>query len=228
MCRVTDLGRVILPSRSEFAVRFAALFALLLLLAGLLATGLLRILPPSPHRSPTQFFAAFALSTLLLLVGSVALVRARSFVRRERQRPFRHQLLLALAAGTLFVASQTYALSCLIRPQPAQDMEQGAGAYVAVAATLHALHFLVALMILTFVTVQAFENRYDHEYYWGVTICGLLRFSHWRAAMVDGLGVDQQIPLVNARNVGYRVGSFQDWKVRSVKKDQDRGGVTTP
>ena len=162
---------MILPNRSEFAVRFAAVCTLLLTLAGLLAFLLLKVFPPDPNRSPTQFPIAFAASTLFLLIGSVALWRALGFVRRERQRPFRQQLLVALATGTMFVSSQSYALICLIRQQTADATQTGAGAYVVVAATLHAMHFVIAMLFLVFITVQAFENRYDHEYYWGVTVC---------------------------------------------------------
>lgn len=160
-----------MPSRSEFAVRFAVVSALLLLLAGALAAALLRIFPVPSGRSPTQFPPAFIVSTGLLLGGSVALSRARACVRRERQQPFRRALLIALACGTLFVTSQTYALIWLIRQQHPAEVQVGAGAFVAVIASLHAMHFVVALMFLVFVVVQAFADRYDHEYYWGVTIC---------------------------------------------------------
>jgi heme/copper-type cytochrome/quinol oxidase subunit 3 len=50
-------------------------------------------------------------------------------------------------------------------------VETGASPYVAVISALHAVHFVVALMFLVFVTVHAFADRYDHEYYFGVTIC---------------------------------------------------------
>ena len=145
--------------------------ALLLTLAGLLAALLLRMFPIPANRPPTQFPAAFLVSTVLLLVGSISLARARGFVRRERQRPFRRHLLFALAAGTLFVSTQTYALTSLIRQQPPEEAAVGAGAFVAVMAALHGMHFVVALMFLVFITVNAFADRYDHEYYWGVTVC---------------------------------------------------------
>jgi len=160
-----------LPSRSEFAVRFAFVSALLLMLAGALAAVLLSIFPVPARQSPTHFPAAFLASTGLLIAGSISLSRARAFVKRERQRPFRQNLLLGLAAGTLFVTTQTYALTVLIRQQPPDEVQVGAGAFVAVMAALHAMHFVVALMVLVYITVQAFADRYDHEYYFGVTIC---------------------------------------------------------
>ena len=160
-----------MPSRSEFAVRFAIVSVLLLALAGSLAAMLFRIFPlPAPSAS-TRFPPAFLASSVLLLLGSVSLSRARAFVRRERQQPFRRSLLIGLSAGTLFVTSQIYALTWLIRQQRPEDVQVGAGAFVAVIASLHAMHFVVALMFLVFVTIQAFADRYDHEYYWGVSLC---------------------------------------------------------
>lgn len=160
-----------MPSRSEFAIRFAVVTALLLLVAGLLAAVLLTIFPIPKDGSQVKFPPAFIASTALLLIGSLSMSSARFHVSRERQIPFRRSLLISLAAGTLFVTSQTYALTGLIRQQVPEDVETGAGAFVAVIAALHAMHFLVALIFLVFVTVQAFADRYDHEYYWGVTVC---------------------------------------------------------
>jgi len=141
------------------------------MLAGALAAVLLQIFPIPMRRPPTQFPPAFLVSTGLLFIGSISMSRARGFVRRERQQPFRRSLLISLAAGTLFVTTQTYALTWLIRQQPASEVATGAVPFVAVMATLHAMHFTIALMSLVFITVQAFADRYDHEYYWGVTVC---------------------------------------------------------
>lgn len=160
-----------MPSRSEFAVRFAVISALLLIVAGALAAVLLRIFPVPTRRPPTQFPPAFLVSTGLLFIGSVSMSRARGFVRRERQQPFRRSLLLSLAAGTLFVTTQTYALTWLIRQQQPSEIVTGATPYVAVMAALHAMHFTIALLFLVYISVQAFADRYDHEYYWGVTVC---------------------------------------------------------
>lgn len=160
-----------MPSRSEFAVRFAVVSALLLLLAGAIATGLLNLLPIPEKHPPNHFPRAFIVSTFLLMIGSWSLSRACAFVRRERQVPFRRHLLISLGAGTLFVATQTYALTGLMHQLRPEEASIGAGAFVAVMASLHAMHFVVALMFLVFVTVRAFADRYDHEYYFGVTVC---------------------------------------------------------
>jgi len=165
------LGPLTAPRRSDFAMRFFAISAALLFVALSLSSLLLKLSPTDVQREPTQFPLAFAASTVLLCCGSAALSRALGFVKQERQRPFRRSLMWALLAGTLFVGFQTFALSQLIHQQPAEEVPTGVGAFVAVVATLHAMHFVVALLCLVYVTVQAFADRYDHEYYWGVTVC---------------------------------------------------------
>jgi len=77
----------------------------------------------------------------------------------------------ALVAGVLFVALQATALNWLLRRQMPEDASTGAAPFVAVLACLHAMHFVVALMFLAFVFASAQIDRYDHEYYWGVTVC---------------------------------------------------------
>lgn len=164
-------GPLTAPRRSDFALRFFGLSAALLFVALSLSSLLLQLSPTNEHREPTQFPPAFAASTVLLFCGSVALSRAVGFVRLERQRPFRRSLMWALLSGTLFVGFQSSALSQLIQQQPAEEVSTGIGSFVAVVAALHAMHFVVALLCLVYVTVLALADRYDHEYYWGVTVC---------------------------------------------------------
>lgn len=157
--------------RSDYALRFFLLATMLLAAAAGLSFVLVRWFPPVVATAPNRFSLAFGFSTLFLLSGSGCLFRAIESVRREHQRSFRRWLLLALMSGTLFVATQAYALTCLIRrqPQPLDEETAGASAFVAVFAALHAMHFVIALMFLCYITVQAMADRYDHEYYWGVT-----------------------------------------------------------
>ena len=143
----------------------------LLVVAISLASVMLRLIPPAPTGPANRFSPAFGISTWLLFIGSGCLFRAIESVRRERQYPFRRWLVFSLTSGTLFVAVQTYALTNLIRRQSIDDASADAAAFVAVITALHAMHFTVALLFLSYVTVQAFSDRYDHEYYWGVTIC---------------------------------------------------------
>ena len=156
--------------RSAYALQFFLLAAVVLAAAASLSYVLTETLFV-PKLKPHQFSAAFIVSTGLLMAGSACMFRAVESVRRERQRPFRRWLELALTMGTCFVGVQTYALTCLIRQQPPEEVSTGAAAFVAVFAVLHGMHFVVALLFLCYVTIQALADRYDHEYFWGVTIC---------------------------------------------------------
>ena len=158
-------------SQSQFALHFFLLSVALLSLAGGVAQLLVHWGTPRPAGDALSFPKAFWLTTVFLLAGSAALQRALTMVRLERQRQFRQSLVLGLVAGTAFVGVQTYGLWCLLQRQTAEQVAVGASAFVFVFATLHALHFTVALMFLAFVTLKAFADRYDHEYYWGVTVC---------------------------------------------------------
>jgi cytochrome c oxidase subunit 3 len=151
-------------------LRFFLLAVFLLVVAVGLALALIRLFPPESIGPANRFSPAFSISTWLLFIGSGCMSRAVESVRFERQKPFRRWLAFALASGTLFVGVQTYALTSLIRRHPLGDASTDAAAFVAVIAALHAMHFIVALLFLSYVTVQAFGDRYDHEYYWGVTI----------------------------------------------------------
>jgi cytochrome c oxidase subunit 3 len=159
-----------LQRRSNLAVCFFVLSSLLLGTAGGASWLLVRYLGLSTDSQRLIFPPSFALSTLLLAAGSVMLHRASLFVRVERQRPFRRQLFLALGTGTAFVAVQTYGLISLIVQREgaiAVGLKQGAFAF----ALMHGVHFIVALMFVTFVMLRALADRYDHERSWGVTFC---------------------------------------------------------
>jgi heme/copper-type cytochrome/quinol oxidase subunit 3 len=106
-------------------------------------------------------------------------------VRRERQKPFRRSLLIALVSGTLFVGIQTYGLACLIRNQLPDDVQTGANAFIVVIGALHAIHFSLALLFLVWVTLSALADRYDHEYSWGVTLCAWF----WHGLGIVWLGI---------------------------------------
>ena len=156
--------------RSAYALRFFLLATSILAVGALISFCLYQIFPNVSYGGASRFSSAFILSTWLLLIGSGFLLRAVESVRRERQGPFRRSLMLALVSGTLFVAVQSYALIYLIQSPPQDDATTSAASFVAVMAALHAMHFLVALLFLCYITVQASADRYDHEYFWGVTI----------------------------------------------------------
>ena len=136
-----------------------------------LASILFRLFPPIPSASEIIFPSVFWFTSFLLLSGSVILHLAAGAVRMERQRTFRRSLVSALVLGTLFVAAQTYGISCLIRNQSPTAGEIGVNAFATCFTAVHAMHFMLAQMLLIWVTLHAFADRYDHEYFWGVTIC---------------------------------------------------------
>jgi cytochrome c oxidase subunit III len=118
------------------------------------------------------FPPAFALSSLLLLAGSIALSRAVHSVRFERQRRFRLWLHAALAAGTLFMGVQSYGLWTLLPAERAAEQASlGVTPFVLMLSALHALHLSIAVLFLAFVATRAQAERYDHEYHWGVSVC---------------------------------------------------------
>jgi cytochrome c oxidase subunit 3 len=166
------------------AVQFFAVAVTALAASAALAVGVTRLWPATSFPQAT-FPPAFALSTAALLLGSACLSRAVDAVRREKQLRFRRWLTIALCAGATFVGLQCSALNWLVRRQNPEDVATGAGAFVAVLAALHAMHFVVALLFLAYVTVRAFADRYDHEYYWGVTVCAWF----WHALGVIWLAV---------------------------------------
>ena len=157
-------------TRSAMARRFLAVSVVLLSLV--IGMGRLLMLAMPPNQWPQFHFPpAFAPSTLALLFGSHALSRAVDAVRRERQADFRRWLLRAAVWGSLFAALQMAALNWLFQRQIPAETAISEDSFVAVFAALHALHFSVALLFLVYVLVQAWSDRYDHEYYWGVVVC---------------------------------------------------------
>ncbi len=125
------------------------------------------------HPEPTERLelpTAFQFGTLFLAIGSWCLHNAQANVRLERQHRFRTSLLAALGAAVLFVSVQSYGMWALIKSiSPQLEMQTSIHSMVIMFAAIHAMHFVVAQSILLWVTLSAFADRYDHEYYWGVT-----------------------------------------------------------
>lgn len=162
--------------RSLLARRFFVLSSGLLAAAVLIAIAGIRWL----ERTTSDYSVmpiAFWISTLFLFAGSVTLQRAAWLVRVQQLESFRRWLVISLIAGTLFVGIQSCGLWRLAQNQtrPGQSLpdsaETGANALVAMFAGLHGVHFAIALMFVAWITVNAFANRYDHEYSSGVTFC---------------------------------------------------------
>lgn len=141
------------------------------------------------HPAPTETLhlpIAFQFGTMFLVLGSLWLHDAHTNVRLERQTRFRRSLLLALVAAILFVSVQSYGMWALIRSiSPQLEMQTSIHGMVIMFAAIHAMHFLVAQSILLWVTLSAFADRYDHEYYWGVTFAGWC----WHALGIVWIGI---------------------------------------
>lgn len=113
---------------------------------------------------------AFQFGTLFLLLGSWFLHSSRNYVRLERQTEFRSALLWALLFAMLFVCVQSFGLWAFVKGTKDHDNPQlNTHGFVFMFTALHAMHFLVAQSVLLWVTLAAFCDRYDHEYYFGVT-----------------------------------------------------------
>jgi heme/copper-type cytochrome/quinol oxidase subunit 3 len=125
-----------------------------------------------PAATEFWFPPAFAASSLLLLAGSISLSRAVRSVQQEKQKSFRGWLRMALVTGTLFMGVQAYGLWTLLPAERAADQASlGVTPFVLMLSALHALHLSVAVLFLSFVATRAQADRYDHEYYWGVSVC---------------------------------------------------------
>jgi cytochrome c oxidase subunit 3 len=155
----------------RLTLRFIFVTAGVYALAGGVTLALTRWLPYHAVPGRVIFPPVFWLTTVLLVLGSGWLHRAVECVRRERQLPFRRSLLWSLGAGVLFVGAQGYGLTCLIRNELPDESQTGANTFITMLGAVHAMHFSLALMFLVWVTLGAFDDRYDHEYYWGVTLC---------------------------------------------------------
>lgn len=156
-----------------FALRFFHVLVLVFGVAAGLGTALIFLLPvfrpEGPHALPTAFWV----SSGFLFFSSWMQHRAVEAVRRERQTSFRRRLVFALIAAVGFVATQAYGLWCLLEGQPrgTEAASTGPEAFAFVLTVLHGMHVTIAMMFLTFVYLKSLMDRYDHEYYWGVTFC---------------------------------------------------------
>ena len=157
---------------SRQARHFFGVSLLAIGIATLLTWLMCRYLGRPTSTEPILFPKAFAFSTILLFFGSYSLNRSIQFVRIEKQAKFRFWLVTGLVTGALFMGIQSYGLWSMFPPQRAADeASRGVSGFVLCLATLHGLHFLIAVLFVAFVLARTFADRYDHEYYWGVRYC---------------------------------------------------------
>lgn len=159
------------PGAGPVALRFILSCIAVFGTAFFVAGTLMWLLPPVRTAGEITFPAAFGVTSLLLAVGSVAMHLAVHKVRREKQSGFRRSLRVAATAGGLFLALQTYGIAGLVRNQRPEAVQLGVNAFATALTAIHAMHFTLAMMLLIWVTLQAHADRYDHEYFWGVSVC---------------------------------------------------------
>ena len=159
------------PHKSRLAVWFLALSLSLLGIATIVAEVGIVLSKTRLEASHRIMPIPFWISTALLAVGSATLQRAAWHVRLQRLPLFRKLLLWSLVIGTLFVGVQSAGLWQLVRNQDPIAAATGANAFLVMVAGLHGIHFVIALLFVAWITVNAFANRYDHEYSWSVTFC---------------------------------------------------------
>lgn len=117
-----------------------------------------------------QLPPAFKFGTVFLVIGSYFLHVSGNCVRIEKQAEFRRALLIALVFAILFVGVQSFGLWGFMKgTKDYQNPQLNTHGFVFMFAALHAMHFLIAQSVLLWVTLAAHCDRYDHEYYWGVT-----------------------------------------------------------
>lgn len=159
-------------NRTRRTLRFIGISLVVYVATGLVAAGGLQWIPAPRTSREAMFPPVFWLTSALLVAGSWCLHRAVGYVKREKQREFRRLLFGALVLGVLFVGLQACGLKLMISHQQVGEAQTGSNAFLTVLSGLHAMHFTVALWWLLWVLLCAAEDRYDHEYYWGVSACG--------------------------------------------------------
>lgn len=119
---------------------------------------------------------SFWISTIALVLVSVALHRACWSIRREQQIAFRNWLVFGFVSAMIFTAIQSFGLSHLLS-QHFSEIDGSTKVYGMsfTLSFLHGLHVVGGLIFLAFVIRQASNGRYDHERHWAVDNCA----SYW-------------------------------------------------
>lgn len=158
---------------NELKPKIARRFFLATVLQAMASFGLFAVLvflhSPKPPSDTVYLPVAFQYGTVFLILGSYFLHLAVREVRVEHQLQFRRALMIALGFAVLFVGVQSYGLWEFTKGVADYKSPQtNAHGFTLVFVAIHAMHFLIAQSILLWVTLCAFADRYDHEYYWGV------------------------------------------------------------
>lgn len=173
-------------SRTRLARRFFLVSVGQAIVCVSLAFGLAGVFGRPAAQDQLQLPTAFQFGTVFLGLGSWLMHRSIQHVKIERQQPFRRDLLLALVLAVLFVSVQSFGLWGFVSStKDIQNPQVNVHGFVFVFAALHAMHFVAAQSVLLWVTLSAFADRYDHEYYWGVTFASWF----WHALGIVWIGI---------------------------------------
>ncbi|MEE9405189.1 MAG: cytochrome c oxidase subunit 3 [Algisphaera sp.] len=103
------------------------------------------------------------LSTFIILASSAAMHRALKNIQRERQGPFRKNLVLTLVLSGLFLLVQAPSLGGLMYDHFQADTGHALLGLIFFLILTHALHVIGGIIPLAVVTRNAHQGHYDHE-----------------------------------------------------------------
>jgi len=128
------------------------------------------------YDEPFSIPVSLWISTFCLIGSSITIQRAITAIRREQSDKTNRQLRLCCAFAALFTLFQIIGMyQVLVTHAGAFSSENTTGIGMnGIAFTLmftHGLHVLAGLIWLGIVTYRVVRNKYDHEYYLGLTLC---------------------------------------------------------
>lgn len=129
---------------------------------------------PPPNMPPLPW--SLWISTVVILLSSVTMWRALSYIRRDDQSTTRTMLAMTLFLGLVFLASQTYNWMHLVAAQMTIRSNLYAFMFYLLTA-LHAAHVAGGLVALGITTTKAFRGRYNAHYHPGVQYTNI--YWHW-------------------------------------------------
>lgn len=113
---------------------------------------------------------ALWLSTLIIVLGSLAMHRALRSIRRDALRPGAWWLVVTLVFALAFLANQTMNWFVLVAANMPPSLNMYAACFY-VLTGLHALHIVGGLVPLSVITARAFRGAYTGESHRSVAFC---------------------------------------------------------
>lgn len=143
--------------------------------AGVASFVVIRITGPnSPPMGDLHMPFGLWISTGLLLASGFTFQNAVQNVRREKQVPFRRDIILTVLLTLAFLIVQAFSLSELLAAHEVNRV-RGFALYSLVMSLviIHAVHVVGGLVPLGIVLSKSFKGYYDHESYEGVRHCAM-------------------------------------------------------